>query len=598
MKLTQQYIPVESNAPLRGLATTPASTRLDPAFSPRLLNCVIRDGEVRRRGGYQQIGQRLVGKVLAITEFGELNEDAELVVLTTKRQYYYDVGTNLFIDLTPDQVSHTILANPSSTSVRVATDLTATFIAGFVFPIVAGANQGVYTTVSSSFGGGNTTITVAETLPAVGTVAGAIVLADEFDTEERGFIDFASLTDDNGHRLLITNGNDTPRYWSGDVGDDFEDWTPVNFPDFLTCKTMAVFAEHLFLGGVVTTTRDEPSLIAWSDAGDFEEFVLGQAGVQVLYQLGDIRSMEILGDRLAIYSSDAVMTGTYIGGTAVFAFEVVIPAGTRLVSGGSVTNINVGHLYVSQENFYLFDGTRGLRVLGDAIYSDYKGRKDHENLYQICCLNDFAKRTIYWAIPDLTGGVMVYTVEYDVFDLSRMSWACEKYADNPTAWGFFTNHTVALTWDDAEWEPDDMPWEDELGAWAEEAEQLEFPIRCFGSDEGYVFLATEGVLNDNGTAAEQSYETMDFSVPETFLSQFGRWGEIEFEALGTGCEVSVSKDLGANWTSVEEVTLSSSYTTYRLPIDQSSRTLRVRFATETQFRLRWCRLWVRPGGPR
>lgn len=104
MKLeqTQPYVPVESNAPLRGLATTPASTRLDPAFSPSLLNCVIRDGEVRRRGGYQRIGQRLMGRVLAMTEFGELNENKELVVLTSKRQYYYNPATNYFVDLTPD----------------------------------------------------------------------------------------------------------------------------------------------------------------------------------------------------------------------------------------------------------------------------------------------------------------------------------------------------------------------------------------------------------------------------------------------------------------------------------------------------------------
>jgi hypothetical protein len=599
MKLEQNqpYVPVESNAPLRGLATTPASTRLDPAFSPSLLNCVIRDGEVRRRGGYQQIGQRLMGRVLAMTEFGELNENKELVVLTSKRQYYYDVANNYFEDLTPDRVSHTILANPTDDSISIATDLTATFVAGFEFPIVGGVNEGVYTTVSSSFGGGNTTIVVEETLPDELTVAGAVVLADEWETEERAFIDFASLTDVNGHHLLITNGTDTPRVWDGDTLTDFGDWAP-NFTDLVSFTTCAVFNEHLFLGGVTTTGSEEQMTIAWSDAGDFTEFEEGQAGLQILYQLDRIIALEVLGDRLAIYSPDAVMTSVYVGGSIVFAFELVIPAGTRHVGGNSITNINVGHIYASQENFYLFDGTRGLRVLGDAIYSDYKGRKDHENLHRICALNDYAKRTLYWAVPDLNGGTMIYTVEYDVFDLSRLSWAREKYSVNPTAWGFFTNHTIELTWDDAQWEPDEMPWEDELGAWAEEAEQLEFPIRCFGTDEGYVFLATEGVLTDDGVAAEQTYQTMDFSIPQAFHSQLGRWGEIEFEALGNTVDVAYSTDLGSNWTSVETTTLSSSYTAYRLPIDASARTMRVRFSTFGYFKLRWCRLWVRPGGPR
>jgi hypothetical protein len=537
-----------------------------------------------------------MGRVLAITEFGELNEPKELVVLTSKRQYYYNVASNIFVDLTPDQVSHTILANPDEDSISIAGDHTATFVVGFEFPIVGGVNEGVYTTVSSSFGGGNTTIVVEEILPDEMTVAGAVVLASEWETEERAIIDYASLTDVNGHRLLVTNGSDTPRFWEGDTSVEFEDWVPA-FDGFVTCKTLSVFAEHLFLGGV-TTAVEEQMVVAWSDAGDFEEFEEGQAGLQILYQLDRIIAMEVLGDRLAIYSPDAVVTSSYVGGQVVFTFETVIPAGTRHVGGNALTNINVGHIYASQENFYLFDGTRGLRVLGDAIYSDYKGRKDHENLHRICALNDYAKRTLYWAVPDLNGGTMVYTVEYDVFDLSRMSWAREKYAHNPTAWGFFTNHTITLLWEDAEWEPDEMPWEDELGAWAEEAEQLEFPIRCFGTDEGFMFLSTEGVLTDDGAAAEQVYETMDFSIPEEFHSVLGRWGEIEFEASGTNVDVAYSKDLGSNWTSVETTTLSGSYTAYRLPIDAMSRTLRVRFSTFSNFRLRWCRLWVRSGGAR
>jgi hypothetical protein len=508
------------------------------------------------------------------------------------------VGTNAFVDLTPNQVSHTITANPSSTSFRVATDLTATFVAGKLFPVVGGANEGVYTTVSSSFGGGNTTIEVEETLPAQGTVAGAIVLASDFDTEERRTIEYAVLTDLSGHVLLITNGTDTPRTWDGDPVNTFEDWAPT-FTDFVSCDRVCVFNEHLFLGGITTTNTPayEPQTIAWSDAGDFNEFEAGQAGVQILAQLDEIAALQVLGDRLAVYSNNGIMTGVYIGGTAIFAFDLVIPEGTRLISSHAITSINVGHIYLSQENFYLFDGTRGLRVLGDAIYSDYKSRKDHELLYRCATLNDYAKRTLFFAVPDVSGGTMVYTVEYDVFSLDRLSWAREKYSHDPSAFGFFTNHTVSLTWEDASWEATNQPWEAELGAWAEEAEQLEFPIRCFGTLEGDVFLMTEGVLTDDGTAAEQTYETMDFSLPEIYQSTLTRWGEIEFELKGTEVDVAVSPDRGRNWEEVDTLTLGNSFETYRVPVDVMSRTLRVRLTTTTDFSLRWVRLWGRSGGP-
>lgn len=596
MKPTPQYTAVESIAPLRGLATTPPSTRIDPSYSPRLDNCVVRDGEVRRRGGYQKLGQTLVGKVLGITEFGELGEVPYFVVLTTHRQYYYNTGTELFVDLTDGQVSHTILANPSSTSFRVATDLTASFTAGKLFPVVGGANQGVYTTVSSSFGGGNTTIVVEETLPAVGTVAGSIVLADDLTTDERRTISYASLTDVNGHRLIITNGTDMPRVWSGDTADVFEDWVPT-FPDFVTCDYLAVFAEHLFLGGITTTGGYEPQTIAWSDAGDFDEFVAGEAGLQILYQLKDIRLLQTLGDRLVIYSSDAIVTGVYIGGTAVFVFDTVIPEGTRLASINSITSINIGHIYLSQENIYFFDGTRGLRALGDLIRSDYKARKDHQYLYRIVMLNDYSKDTIYMSVPDITGGSLVYTLEYDAFDLTNVSWAREKYQHTPTAFGFFINRTEELTWDDASWEVADQTWEAEIGTWVEEAEQLDFPIRCFGTIDGEVFISTEGVLTDDGSEVQQVYETMDFQLPAVYLSHFTRWGEIELEGSGTSLTLSVSGDQGRNWTVIETVELTPTYESYRVPLDFMSRTLRVRFESSSNFNLRWVRLWGREGGP-
>lgn len=597
MRAESGYLPVESNAPLMGLATSPPSTRLSPQFTPNVLNCTVRDGVVARRGGYQQIGSQLVGRVVGITEFNEIGEDPHFVVLTTHRQYAYDPAIEDFVDLTPGQSTLTATAADSGTKTFTITgDQTAVLTVGRLFPVTTGVNKGVYTVVSRTFGGANTAVVVVETVITT-AVSASIIVADDFDTGEFDIIDYIGVTDLNGRRFLVTNGQQTPRVWDGDITNAFTDWAPT-YPDFVTCKTFAVFSEHLFLGGVVTTVQ-EPQIVAWSDTGDFDEFVAGTSGAQLLYQLPTgIRAMKTLGDRLAIYSTDAVMTATFVDIPAIFAFEVVIPEGMRLISPRMVLSINVGHIFASDENFYLFDGTRGLRILGDAVYTDYKSRKDHELLYTACSLNDYSKRTLYLAIPDISGGAMVYTVEYDVFDLAHMIWSREKYADKPTAFGFFVNRDETLLWEDASWEVPETPWANELGAWAEESEQLNFPIRCFGSEDGRVFLVTEGVLTDNGEDVEQIYDTMDFTVPEQFHSTFARWGELEFEALGTAVDVSVSTDLGRTFQSLETVTLAGSPTYFMVPFDVTSRTIRVRFSGFDNFGLRWIRLWARPGAPR
>lgn len=595
MRPNDEFIPVESNAPLMGLATTPPSTRLDPSYSPRLLNCYVRDGVVRRRAGYQQLAQRLVGRVLAITEFGPIGSDPWFVVLTSHRQYAYDPAVEKFVDLTPDQEVFAIDATDTNKFV-ITGDEVAKFTAGRKFS-VDGDNAGVYTVVSSAVNGGQTEITVEETVPSVGVIAGNITIAADFTTGDRDHIEFAGVTDVNGRRLIITNGVDAPRVWDGDINTPFTDWVPT-YTGLTTFKTLAVFNEHLFLGGV-TTADEEPQLIAWSTAGDFDDFETGTSGAQLLYQLtGGIKALKVLGDRLAIYSDDAIMTGVFVGEPAYFAFEVVIPEGTRLISPKAILSINVGHIFVSEENVYLFDGTRGLRILGEGIYSDLKSFKDYENLYRCATINDFSKRTLFISIPDVRGGSMVYTAVYDVFDLSRIVWAQEQYRDDARAFGFFTNRDVTLTWDDAPWEPDNMPWGDELGAWAEEAEQLRFPIRAFGTDDGYVFIVTEGVLPDVDTVPEQLYDTIDFTVPETFHSSIGRWVEIEFEGFGTEVDVQISLDQGRNFIDIETVVLAEDPRHYVVHMDQISRTLRVRFRSMSDFGLRWIRLWVRPAGPR
>lgn len=596
MKPTPNYQAVESISPLRGLATTPPSMRLDPAYSPRLLNVQVRDGIVQRRSGYRQLGRQLVGRVLAITEFGEIFGEPWFVVLTTHRQYAYDPITEDFIDLTPDQTSYPV-TGVLSTSFTIAGDHVTDFTAGRLIPRIGAGAEGVFTVVSAVLDTGNTVITIEETLTNL-SIGGNIVIARDFDTPTDHTIEFAAVTDLIGHRLIITNGADTPRVWNGNLNTPFEDWDP-SIASFITMRTLCVFNDALFLGGVKTLTIEQPTLVMWSNVGNFDDFTEGTSGLQILYPLlTAILAMKILGDRLAIYSTDAIMTAVFVDVPVVYAFEVVIPEGVRLVSPHSVLSVNVGHIYASEENFYLFDGTRGLRPLGDAIYSDYKITKDQALLYSSSSLNDFSKRTFFFAFPAIEGGFMVYTGEYDVFDLSSIRWAKEQYADNPTAFGFFTNRDVELTWEDAPWEVPSMPWSDELGAWAEESEQINFPIRAFGSDEGYVFLVTEGVLSDNGVTEQESYETCDFSIPSTFLSTLARWAEVEFEAWGSSVNIACSVNLGGSFSEDQEITLTDDPQTYRIPIDFSGRTIRFRFTSDENFSLRWVRTWVREGSPR
>jgi len=473
------------------------------------------------------------------------------------------------------------------------------------------SNDGVYTISAISFGGGTTSITVDQDFASSST-SGRITHRVDRVYSEGDIVNFETAVDIDFKRLIMTNGVDNPIQWFGDTAGDehFLRWS-IDLASFSTMNTIKVFKEHLMLGGV-NAADNEPQLMAWSDTGKFGDFSDGNSGSQLLYELTTgIQQLVNLGDRVIVYSKDAIASGIFVGGTFIFAFETVIPEGIRLASSKAIVSINVGHVYASEENFYMFDGSRGLRTLADTIRTDYKALKDQDTIYKMASINDFSKRTIFVAVPTQDTLGIIYSLEYDSFNLAQRVWAKERYVDVPRAFGFWTN-TVSYTWEDTTIEKalavtlgnanggggvPALHWEDEVGSWANEGQQADFPVRIFGDASGNVYSINEGVISDNGTNSPGFFETGDFTVPEEFLSTFGRWGEVEFEAKGDDVKVSIVHE---GVTTVVEAVLSldGNMDTYRLPVDVTSRSLRVRFDFDKYFELRWVKSWVKEGAPR
>jgi hypothetical protein len=616
MRYGDEFKYVEAQTPFKGLNTSIISTRLDPGYASDMLNFVVRDGIAYRRAGYLQLGQQLVGRVLQIIEPSFVEDDANiftpLVVLTEHRQYYFDTATGLFVDLTPGQVSYAITSvDQGNKRFVIGGEHADDFPEDYKFPVTGSTgNDGIYTVVAAGDAGGLTTIQVVESIPD-DTADGDIEYADSWsNTPENGFIDWVVVTDHAGTRLIITNGQDVPLYWDGETDNEFVTWTP-DFPGEdiqVYPQTLAVHFDHLFMGGFAAVGL-EPTHVAWSDVANFDDFENGTAGSQILNDAyGPIRKLQSLGDRLIIYTDESAIASIFVGTTAlVFGFETIIPRGLRLASPASIVSLHVGHVLPSEKTFLLFDGTRSLRSVGDPIWTDYRNTKDFANLKAACALNDGPRNTVYFAIPDVDSEVTLYTMEYEFGNVANVVWAKEKYEDYPTAFGYFTKVDTVPTWNDTAQEADladslgldYLTWEQEVGPWYSESEQQNYPVRCFGDDDGRVYTMDENIGTDNGVWADAYYQTADFSVPNAFLSSVGRWVELEFEALGSSSVVvTVSTDRGEQ-VLIGTETMSATPRHYNIPFDRVGRTISVRFTvSEGTFQLRWARLWVTPGGPR
>lgn len=170
MRPNSGYIPVESKYPLKGLNSSVPSTQVDPSYSPRIDNMFIREGVVFKRSGYNELDTTtvLIGDVLAIEDFQKEDDTRTLVALTSKRQYKFDDGTGLWVDITATLQQFVIIGVDTTGPdwFEIIDDHTSLFAVNGQFNVVesTGNNGGSpYTITAVAFGTtpGRTRITVA-----------------------------------------------------------------------------------------------------------------------------------------------------------------------------------------------------------------------------------------------------------------------------------------------------------------------------------------------------------------------------------------------------------------------------------------------------
>lgn len=401
--------------------------------------------------------------------------------------------------------------------------------------------------------------------------------------------------------IIATNGKDTPQYWDGSAS-KFADW-PINLPGFVTCGCLASFYNHLFIGDISTGSHDEQQ-IAWGNAGSLIDFTAanGDEGVNIITDaVGPIRRLVQMGDRLMLYADDTIHAITYLGGSFIFSFELIATQ-TRLVGPNAVVNLGPYHLFMSQEDIVLFDGSRMLRPVSANIRKLYRVELLTEQRLRAWGFLDQPHRFVFWGVPT-PFGFAVYQQEFDLFNPGSNVWSRNVFTDQASMMGFYTRD------DSRRW--NSLPtrtWKQATASWASEQARKGFPVRVLGAVTGAIMLCDGSSSDDNGKAVEAFWDTSDYTAsgsainytgPTSYVTMICRWVQIEFEAAGTSVDIYTSRDRGQSYQFVKTVALTSVTDRYQVQIDTSSRTLRVRFYTNAlaqTFSFNWCRCWFQPGG--
>ena len=165
------------------------------------------------------------------------------------------------------------------------------------------------------------------------------------------------------NKVFITNGNDVPIYWDGSTtANNLASVLPTGMT---TAKYVRLFNNYLFVGNVVVSGTYYPNRIYWSNVRDPFTW-LSQNWIDVAKEDGDeITGLRVLSDRLIIYKNRSIYNLFFTGDADI---PFILPGGgkTNSVVGSvapwSIQEVNNGHVFLSYDGIYYFDGNNSYRI--------------------------------------------------------------------------------------------------------------------------------------------------------------------------------------------------------------------------------------------
>ena len=415
---------------------------------------------------------------------------------------------------------------------------------------------------------------------ASGTWTDRTPVSVPFTGTEDNFIDVAEGVDVNLGRLIVAvNGKDGPIYWDG-VASKFIA-LPVNLASFVTAKTVAVFNSYLIFANIKTTSGWEPRSAAWSDTGVFTEWLAGNSGVLAEMNFdGEILRLIPYATNLVVFSRNTIGCLCYIDPSVIFGSTIYV-TGIKLIAPGAISYVNPYIMFVSQDNIHLWDGARVTVPCGDKIVPIIRTAGDPTYINRANMFYDITTGQVRFVMPTGASSQRVLALESDlgVRSLSYVEghsklamWYEESYPVRMSSFGPYIASTGGQNVNSV----------------------------VLGGSNGKVYVES-GQLNDDGTAIQFIWDSGDITVPQVYRSQYARWLELEFEALGTAISTYYSTDSGVTWTLIATTTLASTFMSYKVFFDTTSRVIRFRFTSndvDSAFELAWYRAWLRPGAAR
>ena len=413
--------------------------------------------------------------------------------------------------------------------------------------------------------------------------------------------------------LISTNGVDQPQKWIG-TGVMADLVTTLASGSITTSEIIITAKDHLVFFNNIENGANAPQRGSWTNIGTLEDHVNGTAGYQDISDESWVIAVEQLSqDTWIIYKERSITKMTWVAGHTPFRFETMIPDRGAVAKDG-VFDIGGKHVILDNGHLYGYIGDQEVTEIDKAIHDDFFSSIDTE--YDNRSFMTYVKKEneLQIWIPTSTA----YPDTIWCLDIANARW----YRKDRTMTGHGKyREQVNVTIGDLVGTIGEQNYR--IG---DNLSKVGSPQDIVGNVDGNVYKLWEGVLNDDGIAITNTFETPDFtwqsldsssvkvgsdgslgSSSDEAQNRFFRVPQFVYEAKGQLLTTEYSTDGGTTWIATQgsglnAQTLTNIWTYYEQDFDVTTRKIRFRFSNATVssgFNLRYYGIyWIERSGRR
>lgn len=301
--------------------------------------------------------------------------------------------------------------------------------------------------------------------------------------------DFAVFRD----LLIITNGKDTVRKWDGIAA------TTSNLAGSPPkARRVCVFQNHVVLSHIDPYGTPATQKIQWSDLGDAEVWVGGEAGsLSFLDEPTPILDSVPLRDSLIVYKEDAGYLIDYAG----FPFTMTsrrLFTGVGPIASRVIIDVRDAHYWLSTDNHVYKSTLSGPEPIGQAVRVEIFDNLNYEQKGRAFGFLHNPANEIYFVVP--TGASLFPNKAYICAYLEDKWGSRDLSATAASEKG--VRRLNVLTWDSVT-----SAWDAQTVVWDGSTLQIGADMILHGNSSGFVFQHTAGVLDADGVAIDFDIES-------------------------------------------------------------------------------------------